>query len=396
MELKKIENLELKGKRVFIRVDFNVPLDDNGKVTDDTRIVKTLPTIDLLVKKGAKVIVASHTGRPKGEVNPKYSMKPAYEKFAELVKYKVSFSDKVVGPEVEEKSKALGDGEVLVLENLRFHAEEEKNDPEFSKKLSQLADVYMNDAFGAAHRAHASTEGITKYLPSYAGLLMAKEIEVLGGVISNAEKPFVAIIGGSKVSSKIAVLENMMEKVNTILIGGGMAYTFLKSKGLPIGKSLVEEDYVDNAAKMLEKAAAKGVKFLLPVDHIIADDFNPNANKKTVGEDGIEDGWMGMDIGPKTIENYSKEVIGAKTILWNGPMGVFEMDAFADGTMKLADAVAKSSGKAIVGGGDSVAAANKAGIADKMFHVSTGGGASLEFLEGKKLPGVEAILNNKL
>lgn len=392
MELQRIEDLEVKGKRVFLRVDFNVPLAFDGSVSDDTRIIKTLPTINLLTEKGARVIVASHLGRPKGEVNLKYSMKPAFEKFKSLVKINVLFSDKVIGSEVVQKSKDLKNGEVLVLENLRFHKEEEENEKGFAKNLSELADIFINDAFGAAHRAHASTEGITHFLPTYAGLLMYKEIKTLTEVMSKPAKPFVAIIGGSKVSSKIKVLENMIEKVDHLLIGGGMAYTFLKSRAIPVGSSLVEKEYEVKAFQMIEKAGVAGVDLQLPVDHIIADSFSDKAKTKVVDKMGILDDWMGMDIGPKTIVNYEKIIKNAATILWNGPMGVFEMGPFSNGTLKIAQAVANSKAKTIVGGGDSIAAVNKAGLADKMYHISTGGGASLEFLEGRVLPGVDAIL----
>ncbi|PJZ76640.1 phosphoglycerate kinase [Leptospira neocaledonica] len=393
-QLPRLENEDVKGKRVFLRVDFNVPL-DNGKVSDKTRIEKTLPTIELLVKKGARVVIASHLGRPKGKPDPQYSMEPVYEVFKELVKTSVIFSKDVIGENAVKLSKELKDGEILVLENLRFHKEEEENAPAFSKSLAALADVYVNDAFGAAHRAHASTEGIAHLLPSFAGLLMYKEITELSSLLSRPAKPFVAIIGGSKVSSKISVIKNLIEKVDHILIGGGMAYTFLKSRAIPVGNSLVERDFEVEAFQLIERAGVAGVDFQLPVDHVIGDKFDANAKTKTVDKMGILDGWMGMDIGPKTISNYEKVIKNAATIVWNGPMGVFEFDKFAPGTMAIAKAVSKSKARTVVGGGDSIAAINKAKVEDKITHVSTGGGASLEFLEGKKLPGVVALLKEK-
>lgn len=338
------------------------------------------------------MIIASHLGRPKGKPDPQYSMEPVYEVFKSLVKAPVTFSKDVVGENVVKLSKELKDGEILVLENLRFHKEEEENAPAFSKSLATLADVYVNDAFGAAHRAHASTEGIAHLLPSFAGLLMYKEITELSSLLSRPAKPFVAIIGGSKVSSKISVIKNLIEKVDHILIGGGMAYTFLKSRAIPVGNSLVEKDFEVEAFQLIERAGVAGVDFQLPVDHVIADKFDANAKTKTVDKMGILDGWMGMDIGPKTIANYEKVIKNAATIVWNGPMGVFEFDKFAPGTMAIAKAVSKSKARTVVGGGDSIAAINKAKVEDKITHVSTGGGASLEFLEGKKLPGVVALL----
>lgn len=392
MNLPKIENEDLTGKRVFLRVDFNVPL-DNGAVTDTTRIEKTLPTIELLVSKGAKLVIGSHLGRPKGKVNPEFSMKPVFEKFSSMVDSKVEFSEKVVGTDAEKLSKNLKDGEILLLENLRFHAEEEENEKGFAKSLASLADVYVNDAFGAAHRAHASTEGIARILPAFAGLLMRKEIETLSSLVSRPAKPFVAIIGGSKVSSKIKILKNLIDKVDHLLIGGGMAYTFLKSRAIPIGTSLFEKDYEVQAYQLIDNAGIQGIDIQLPVDHIIADSFSEKAKTKSVDKMGILDGWMGMDIGSKTISNYEKVIKEAKTIFWNGPMGVFEMDKFANGTMQIAKAVSKSKAVSVVGGGDSIAAINKAKLADKITHISTGGGASLEFLEGKELPGVKALID---
>ncbi|PJZ70207.1 phosphoglycerate kinase [Leptospira perolatii] len=394
MQLPRLENADLAGKRVFLRVDFNVPI-ENGTVTDKTRIEKTLPTIELLLKKGARLVIASHLGRPKGKPDPQFSIEPVVKTFQEMVKAKVTFSKEVVGDSVVKLSKELQNGEILVIENLRFHKEEEENEAGFCKKLASLADVYVNDAFGAAHRAHASTEGIAHLLPSYAGLLMYQEITQLSGLLSRPAKPFVAIIGGSKVSSKIQVLKNLIDKVDHLLIGGGMAYTFLKSRAVPVGNSLVEKDFEVDAFQLIEKAGVAGVDIQLPVDHVIGDKFDPHAKSKTVDKMGILDGWMGMDIGPKTISNYEKVIKNAATIVWNGPMGVFEFDKFAEGTMAIAKAVAKSKAKTVVGGGDSIAAINKAGVESKITHVSTGGGASLEFLEGKKLPGVQALLNQE-
>ena len=398
--IRSIEQLELSGKRVFIRVDFNVPLDKKtGAVKDDARIRAALPTIQLALKRGAKVILASHLGRPKGKPNPKYSLRPVADRLRMLLdkqigeSINVAFSPDCVGEIASEMSRQLESGQVLLLENLRYHAEEEKNDPEFSKELASLCDVYVNDAFGSAHRAHASTEGITHFVKqSAAGLLMDKELTYMGKALEAPERPFVAILGGAKVSDKIQVIENLLGKVDALLIGGGMAYTFLKAKGQDTGKSLLEEDKIDTAKEALAAAAAKGVRFLLPVDHILADKFAADAATQVFEGDGpFPADWMALDIGPTTIALFSKEIAAAKTIIWNGPMGVFEMPAFAVGTTKIAQAVADSSAISIIGGGDSVSAVKKAGVADKITHISTGGGASLEFLEGKKLPGVEAL-----
>lgn len=391
MNLPKIEEENFQGKKVFLRVDFNVPI-DKGEVQDATRIEKTLPTIELLIQKGARLIIASHLGRPKGKPNPDYSMKPVFEKFKSMVSFPVYFSEAVIGNKAEELANQLKDGEALILENLRFHAEEEANDKEFSKALAKLADIYVNDAFGAAHRAHASTEGIAHLLPSYAGLLMRKEVETLSKLITKPEKPFVAIIGGSKVSSKLDILKNLINKVDHLLIGGGMAYTFLKSRAVPIGNSLYEKDFEVQAYQLIDSAGLKGIDLQLPVDHVIADSISESSKTKTVDKMGILDGWMGVDIGPKTISNYEKIIKSAKTIFWNGPMGVFEIDKFANGTIQIAKAIAKTKATSVVGGGDSIAALNKAKVADKITHISTGGGASLEFLEGRELPGVKALL----
>ncbi|HLZ13760.1 MAG TPA: phosphoglycerate kinase [Candidatus Acidoferrum sp.] len=390
-----IKDLELRGKRVFIRVDFNVPLKD-GVVTDDTRIRETLPTLKLAMEKGARLVLASHLGRPKGGPEPKYSVHPAAKKLEELLGKPVAFGKDCVGPGVEGQSKALRDGEVLVLENVRFHPQEEKNDEAFSKQLAALCDgLFVCDAFGSAHRAHASVVGITKFVQkAAAGLLMEKELEYLGKATTNPARPFVAILGGAKVSDKIEVVENLMKIADAMLIGGGMAYTFLKAQGLQIGKSLVEDDKLELARKILADAKAKNFKFLLPVDHVTAPEFKADA-AATIGDVTATD-QMGLDIGPKSIAAYAAEILKAKTIVWNGPMGVFEMPAFAKGTLEVAKAVAAATGAgaiSIVGGGDSVAAAHQSGVADKISHISTGGGASLEFLGGRKLPGVEALTN---
>jgi phosphoglycerate kinase len=392
-----INDLDLKGKRVFVRVDFNVPLKD-AVVTDDTRIRETLPTLRLAIEKGARLVIASHLGRPKGGPDLKYSLKPAAKKLEELLGKPVAFALDCVGPGAEGQSKALRDSEVLVLENVRFHPEEEKNDEAFSKQLSALCDgLFVCDAFGSAHRAHASVVGITRFVQqAAAGLLMEKELAYLGKAVTNPARPFVAILGGAKVSDKIEVVENLMKIADAMLIGGGMAYTFLKADGQPIGKSLVEDDKLDLARRLRGEAQQQKFALLLPVDHLVGAEFKADTATKTVPVSATPDGWMGLDIGPKTIETYKQKIAGAKTIVWNGPMGVFEMPAFAKGTLEIARAVAESTtcgATSIVGGGDSVAAVHQSGVADKISHISTGGGASLEFLGGRKLPGVEALTN---
>ena len=390
MVLNTINEADLKGKRVLIRVDFNVPLKD-GVVTDNTRIKAALPTIKYILDNGASLVVMTHLGRPKGQKNPAFSLAPVAAEFEKLLGKKVTLAPDVIGPEVKKEVEALKPGDVLLLENVRFYAEEEKNDEAFAKELASYGDIYCNDAFGTAHRAHASTEGVSHYLPSYAGFLIEKEVKFMAPVLEDPEKPLVAIIGGSKVSSKITVLESLVRTCDTIVIGGGMAYTFDKVLGYKIGKSLVEDDYLETAKNFLEKAEAKGVKVILPVDHLAAAEFSENAAPVAVDGRNIPDDLMGMDIGPKTIEMIKDAIKSAKTVVWNGPMGVFEFEAFSKGTEEVAKALAASDAISVVGGGDSVAAINKFGLADKISHVSTGGGASLEFLEGKVLPGIKAL-----
>ena len=390
MVLNTIREADLKGKRVLIRVDFNVPLKD-GAVTDNTRIKAAFPTIKYILDNGASLVVMTHLGRPKGEKNEKYSLAPVAAEFSKLLGKDVKLASDVIGDEVKKEVEALKPGDVLLLENVRFYKEEEANDPEFAKTLASYGDIYCNDAFGTAHRAHASTEGVSHYLPSYAGFLIEKEVKFMAPLLENPEKPFVAIIGGSKVSSKITVLESLVRTCDTIVIGGGMAYTFLKVQGHTIGKSLVEDDYLETASSFLKKAEEKGVKVILPVDHVAAAEFDENASPVAVDSVDIPADLMGMDIGPKTTALIVEAVKGAKSVVWNGPMGVFEFASFAKGTEEVAKALAASDATTVVGGGDSVAAINKFGLADKISHVSTGGGASLEFLEGKELPGIKAL-----
>lgn len=391
---KTVEDIEVSGKKVLVRCDFNVPQDENGNITDDRRIREALKTIKYLLDNNAKVILTSHLGRPKGEFNPKYSLKPIAVRLSELLGKEVKMAEDVIGESAQKLASELADGEAILLENVRYHAEEEKNDPEFSKKLASLAEVYVNDAFGTAHRAHASTAGVADYLPAVCGYLIKKEIEVMGGALTNPERPFVAILGGKKVSDKISVIENLIDKVDTLIIGGGMAYTFFKAKGYEVGKSICELDKVDLAKELLAKAEAKGVKLLLPIDNMVATEFSNDAERKVVPSNEIPADWEGLDIGPATVELFAQELKSAKTVVWNGPMGVFELDNFAVGTNKIAEVLADIEATTIIGGGDSAAAAEKGGFADKMTHISTGGGASLEFLEGKTLPGIACLLDN--
>ena len=391
---KTVEDIAVAGKKVLVRCDFNVPLDENGNITDENRIVGALPTINYLIEKGAKVILCSHMGKPKGEPVPSLSLAPVAKSLSEKLGKEVVFAadDNVVGENAKAAVAAMKDGDVVLLENTRYRKEETKNVDEFSQELASIADVFVNDAFGTAHRAHCSNVGVTKYIDTAAcGYLIKKEIDFLGNAVNDPVRPLVAILGGSKVSSKISVINNLLEKVDTLIIGGGMAYTFMAAKGMGVGDSLLESDHIDYAKEMMEKAQAKGVKLLIPVDTVVAKAFDNNAESKVVAEGGIEDGWQGLDIGPATIELFSNAVKDAKTVVWNGPMGVFEMPNFAKGTNAIAAVLAEIDATTIIGGGDSVAAVNQAGLGDKMSHISTGGGASMEFLEGKELPGIVAI-----
>ncbi|KZE64388.1 phosphoglycerate kinase [Fictibacillus phosphorivorans] len=391
MNKKSVRDIDLKGKVVFCRVDFNVPMKD-GNITDETRINAALPTIKYLTEQGAKVLLASHLGRPKGQVVEELRLDPVAQRLSDLLGKEVVKTDEAYGEEVEKAVANLPEGGVILLENVRFYPGEEKNDPELAQKFAALADVYVNDAFGAAHRAHASTEGIAKHLPAVSGLLMEKELEVLGKALSNPDRPFTAIIGGAKVKDKIDVIDNLLDKVDNLIIGGGLGYTFIKALGHDVGKSLLEEDKIETARGFMEKAKEKGVNFLIAEDVLVADDFSNDANTKVVDIDSIPSDWEGLDIGTKTIEKYVKVIKESKLVIWNGPMGVFEIDAFANGTRSVANALAESTDTySVIGGGDSAAAVEKFGLADKMSHISTGGGASLEFMEGKALPGVEAL-----
>ncbi|SHM28435.1 phosphoglycerate kinase [Caldanaerovirga acetigignens] len=394
MNKKTVEDFDVNGKRVLVRVDFNVPMDEKGNITDDTRIRATLPTIQYLIKNGAKVILASHLGRPKGKKNPKYSLAPVARKLSELLGKNVVMAGDCIGEEVEKAVASMKPGDVMLLENVRFYAQEEANDREFAEKLARLADIYINDAFGTAHRAHASTAGVAEFLPAGAGFLMKKEIEIMGKALEAPERPFVAILGGAKVSDKIGVIRNLLSKVDYLLIGGGMAFTFLKGLGYNIGRSLLEEDKIELAKDLLKEAEEKGVKALLPDDVVVAPEVKEGVEYRTVPVSQIPDDMIGVDIGEVTRDKFAKVIKEAKTVVWNGPMGVFEIKDFAKGTLAVAKAMAESGAVTIVGGGDSAAAVEQLGFADAMTHISTGGGASLEFLEGKELPGV-AVLNDK-
>lgn len=387
---KSIRDIDPKGKRILVRCDFNVPL-DGSTITDDKRITEALPTIRYLMEHGGRVILCSHLGRPKGQVNPKYSLAPVAARLSELLGCPVPLAEDLIGPQAHQLADQLQDGQVMLLENTRFDPREEKNDPEFARELASLAELYVNDAFGTAHRAHASTAGVADYLPAVCGFLIEKEIGFLGGALENPKRPFVAILGGAKVSDKIGVIRSLLQKVDSLLIGGGMAYTFIRAQGGSIGGSLCEEDKLDLARELLDEAKSRGVKLLLPVDTVIADAFSEEANTRTVPAGEIPDGWQGLDIGEKTRELFAGEILGAATVVWNGPMGVFEMKKFAAGTEAVAKALAESSAVTIIGGGDSAAAAAQLGYADRISHISTGGGASLEFLEGLELPGIACL-----
>ena len=391
---KSIEDIPVTGKRVLVRCDFNVPLKD-GKITNDKRIVESLPTINYLVKQGARVILCSHLGRPKDGFAPEFSMEPVAQRLSQLLGQPVAMAKDVIGPSAKELASSLQDGQVMLLENVRFHKEETKNNPEFAKELASLAEIYVNDAFGTAHRAHASTAGVADYLPAVCGYLIQKEIQVMGKALENPKRPFVAILGGAKVSDKIGVIRNLMDKVDTLIVGGGMAYTFIRAQGGKIGNSLCEEDKLELASQLLEQAQAKKVTLLLPVDAVAADAFQADANTQVVAANAIPDGWMGLDIGPESLKLFSQAIAKAGTVVWNGPMGVFEMPKFAAGTQGVAKAVAESQAVSIIGGGDSAAAVESLGYGDQMTHISTGGGASLEFLEGLELPGIACLENRE-
>ena len=393
MNKKTVRDIDLKGKKVFLRCDFNVPMDENKNITDNRRIVAALPTITYLLENNCKVILASHLGRPKGEFKPEFSLAPVAKELSRLLEQEVVLAADVVGEDAKSKAANLAEGQAMLLENVRYHREETDNDAEFAKQLASMAEIYVNDAFGAAHRAHASTAGIAEHLPAVSGFLMEKELNFLGTILENPERPFVAILGGAKVSDKIGVIDSLLEKVDTLMIGGGMAYTFFKAQGYNVGNSLCEPDKCELALSLMEKAKAKGVKLMLPVDTKIGREFKPDTESKTVAWTEIPDEWEGFDIGEKTIEMFKEELKTAKTVVWNGPLGLFEFDQFAIGTNEIAHALAELDATTIIGGGDSAAAVEKAGLAEKMSHISTGGGASLEFLEGKKLPGVECLMD---
>ena len=391
MDKKTIKDIDVKGKKVLVRCDFNVPLDENKNITDNTRIVAALPTIKYLLENNCSLILCSHLGRPKGEVTPEFSLAPVAKELSKLLDKEVIMAKDVVGEDATSKAAELKEGEILLLENVRFHREETDNDPEFSKKLADMAEIFVNDAFGAAHRAHSSTEGVAAYLPAVSGLLIEKELQFLGNALNNPERPFVAILGGAKVSDKIGVIDSLLEKVDTLMIGGGMAYTFFKAQGYEVGNSICEVDKLELAKEAMAKAKDRGVKLMLPVDTKIGKEFKPDTESKTVAWTEIPEGWEGFDIGAETIKMFKEELQKAKTVVWNGPLGLFEFDQFAIGTNEIAKTLAEIDATTIIGGGDSAAAVKKAGLQDKMTHISTGGGASLEFLEGKKLPGIECL-----
>lgn len=393
MNKKTVKDIDVKGKKVLVRCDFNVPQDENGNITDTRRIVSSLPTIKYLIENGAKVILCSHLGRPKGEVKKEFSLAPVAKELSKELGIEVKLSDDIIGESAKSIAQSLKEGEVMLLENVRFDAREEKNDPEMAKELAALAEIYVNDAFGTSHRAHASTAGVADYLPAVSGFLIEKELDFMGDALENPTRPFVAILGGKKVSDKIGVINALLEKVDTLMIGGAMAYTFFKAQGYGVGNSICELDKLDLALELMEKAKQKGVKMMLPVDTRLGKEFDKNTESKTVKASGIPDGWEGFDIGEETIKLYKEELKNAKTIVWNGPLGLFEFDQFAIGTNEIAKTLAEVDAVTIIGGGDSAAAIEKAGLADKMTHISTGGGASLEFLEGKKLPGIECLQN---
>ena len=391
MNKKTVKDIDLKNKKVLVRCDFNVPMDENKNITDNTRIVAALPTIKYLLENNCAIILCSHLGRPKGEVKPEFSLKPVAEELSKLLDKEIIMANDVIGEDAKSKAENLQPGQIMLLENVRFHREETDNDPEFSKQLASMAEIYVNDAFGAAHRAHASTAGVAQYLPAVSGFLIEKELQFLGNALNTPERPFVAIMGGAKVSDKIGVIDSLLEKVDTLIIGGGMAYTFFKAQGYGVGDSICELDKLDLAKDLMKKAEEKGVKLMLPVDTKIGKEFKPDTESKTVAWTEIPEGWEGFDIGAKSIEIFAEEIRKAKTVVWNGPLGLFEFDQFAIGTNSIAKVLSQIDATTIIGGGDSAAAVRKAGLEDTMTHISTGGGASLEFLEGKKLPGIECL-----
>ena len=393
MNKKTVKDIDLKNKKVLVRCDFNVPMDEEKNITDNARIVAALPTIKYLLENNCAIILCSHLGRPKGEVKPEFSLKPVAKELSKLLDKEIIMANDIIGEDAKSKAESLQQGQIMLLENVRFHREETDNDPEFSKELSSMAEVYVNDAFGAAHRAHASTAGVAEYLPAVSGFLIEKELQFLGNTLNNPERPFVAIMGGAKVSDKIGVIDSLLEKVDTLIIGGGMAYTFFKAQGYEVGNSLCEIDKLDLAKDAMKKAEEKGVKLMLPVDTKIGKEFKPDTESKTVSWTEIPEEWEGFDIGEESIKMFEEEIRKAKTVIWNGPLGLFEFDQFAIGTNKIAKVLSEIDATTIIGGGDSAAAVRKAGLEDKMTHISTGGGASLEFLEGKKLPGIECLMN---